>query len=208
MWKRAVWLNIAVCILSAMPALDLWRVLRLMNPSWMTAYDYQIFALGIAVTGAWAFIFLYLVLAVTPVMRLTGFLWLAELRRALGLWAFFYSLLHLAFYMVVGQKLRWDYAWEDAFLMKSRLPGWFAIFLLVPLALTSTDFMVRWLGGKWWKRLHFLVFPATALAIWHLWWTQSDGQVGFRGTRNAVIPFVILVALRLLRFRKKAPARA
>jgi DMSO/TMAO reductase YedYZ heme-binding membrane subunit len=68
--------------------------------------------------------------------------------------------------------------------------------------------MVRWLGGKWWKRLHFLVFPAAAFAIWHLWWTQSDNQAGFRGTRNAVIPFVVLVALRLVKFRRRAATRA
>ena len=204
MFKRSVWLNLGVCILSVLPALDLWRVLERMNPMWRTAYDYKVFSLGIAATGAWAFIFLFLTLAVTPVMRLTGFRWPGELRRALGLFAFFYCFLHLALYMVVGQKWHWDYAWDDAFLQKSRIPGWFAIFLLVPLALTSTDSTVRWLGGKNWKRLHWLIFPATALAIWHLWWTQDDNQMGFRGTRNAVIAFVVLVALRFVRLRRRA----
>lgn len=206
MFKRALWLNLGVCILSAWPVLDLWWVLRRMNPQWLTAYDYQVFALGIAATGAWAFIYLLLTLAVTPVMRLTGFRWPGELRRTLGLFAFFFSFLHLALYMVVGQKWHWDYAWDDAFLEKSRLPGWGALFLLLPLALTSTDAAARWLGGKNWKRLHWLIFPATALAIWHLWWTQSNNLSGYRATRNVVIPFVVLVALRFVKPRRRAPS--
>jgi methionine sulfoxide reductase heme-binding subunit len=206
--KRMGWLKAVVCILCLLPALDLWRVLEHINPMWRTAYDYHVFSLGITVTGAWAFIFLYLVLAVTPVQRLTGFLWLGELRRTLGLFAFFYALLHLAMYMVVGQKLRFDYAWEDAFLQKSRIPGWLAVFLLLPLALSSSDFMVRWLGGKNWRRLHWLVFPAAVLAILHLAWTQADKGTGFDGTRNAIIPFLILVLLRLVKLRRRAPSGA
>jgi DMSO/TMAO reductase YedYZ heme-binding membrane subunit len=206
--KRVGWLKAVVCVLSLLPALDLWRVLRQMNPFWRTAYDFRVFSLGISVTGAWAFIFLYLTLAVTPVQRLTGLAWLGELRRALGLFAFFYSLLHLAMYMVVGQKLRFDYAWQDAFLEKSRIPGWIALFLLLPLALTSSDFMVRWLGGKGWKRLHWLVFPAVILAIVHLAWTQSDKQTGFDGTRNAIVAFLVLVLLRLVKRRRTIRSRS
>ncbi len=194
-------------MLSVLPALDLVRVLRLINPLWLTAYDFHVFSLAIAVSGAWAFIFIFLALAVTPVQRLTGFRWPAELRRTLGLFAFFYVLLHAAVYMVIGQKLRFDYAWEDAFLQKSRIPGWLSLFLLVPLATTSMDVMVRRLGGKRWKRLHWLVFPATALAIAHLAWTQSDNESGFRGTRNAIVAFVILIGLRFVRFRWSAPSR-
>ncbi len=205
--KRAGLLRAAVCILSLLPALDLVRVLRRMNPQWLTAYDYKVFALAIAVTGAWAFIFLFIALAVTPVQRLTGLRWPAELRRTLGLFAFIYVLLHLAVYMVIGQKLHFNYAWDDALLQKSRLPGWFALFLLVPLAVTSMDFMVRRLGGKRWKRLHWLVFPATVLAIVHLAWTQSDNENGFRGTRNAVLAFVVLIGLRFVKVRRATPTR-
>ena len=210
MLKRAGWLKAAVCILSLLPALDLWRVLRLMHPEWLTAYDYPVFALAISASGAWAFIFLFLALACSPVQKLTRFRWPGEIRRTLGLVAFFYCLLHLAVYLVIGQKLRLDYAWVDAFLMKSRLPGWASLILLLPLALTSTDFMVRWLGGKFWKRLHFLVFPATALAIWHLAWTEQDhGTHDFHRTRNAIVVFVALIAVRVaLKLRKSATTRA
>ena len=197
-------------MLSVLPAVDLWRVLRRMNPQWLTAFDYPVFSLAIAATGAWAFIFLFLCLACSPVQAIIRMRWPGELRRTLGLFAFFYCFLHLAVYMVVGQKLRFDYAWADAFLIKSRLPGWAALILLVPLALTSTDFMVRWLGGKFWKRLHFLVFPATALALWHMYWTQDDsGTHDFHRTQYAVETFAILIAARLLlKLRKLIATRA
>ena len=207
MTKRAGLLQAAVCVLSVLPALDLWRVIRRMNPEWLTAFDYQVFALGIAASGAWAFIFLFLALACSPVQRLLRMRWPGDIRRTLGLFAFFYVLLHLAFYMVVGQKMRFDYAWEDAFLMKSRLPGWAALILLLPLALTSTDFMVRWLGGKFWKRLHFLVFPATALALWHMAWVQYDSNThDYHRTQNAVVTFALLIAVRLLLKLRKSKA--
>jgi len=131
------------------------------------------------------------------------------LRRTLGLFAFFYCLLHLLFYVAVGQKWRFDYVWDDAFLMKSRLPGWGAILLLLPLALTSTDGMVRWLGGKFWKRLHFLVFPAIALAIWHQTWTEVDaGTNDYHRATYAMSAFGLLVLIRLLlRLRRTIATR-
>src|SRR4051794_40944689 len=136
--KRAGLLRALVCISNVLPALDLWRALRAINPDWIAAYDYKVFTLVISATGAWAFIFLFLALACGPLQRFTKWRWPGELRRTVGLFAFFYAFLHLAAYVVVGQKLRFDYVWEDAFLMKSRLPGWGALILLVPLALTST----------------------------------------------------------------------
>ncbi len=198
--KRLRWLLKAVVIaLSLLPALDLWRVLRILNPLWLTAFDYPVFRTGIGATGAWAFIFIFLALACTPVQRLTGMRWPIELRRILGLFAFFYAFLHLAFYIVVGQKWRFDYAFDDAMLIHSRLPGWAALILLLPLALTSTDGMVRRLGGKNWKRLHWLVFPATALALWHMAWTQwESGTNDYHRTWYAVDAFLVLIAVRLL----------
>ncbi|MEO6598484.1 MAG: ferric reductase-like transmembrane domain-containing protein [Polyangiaceae bacterium] len=205
MSKRVGWLLVIVAsILSALPALDLWRVLRLMNQDWVKAFSYPVFDLGIKVTGAWALIFLFLTLACSPVQRLLSLIWPGtrwpgSLRRTVGLFAFFYCLLHLLFYLAVGQKWRWDYVWEDAFLEKSRLPGWGAIFLLLPLALTSTDSMVRRLGGKFWKRLHFLVFPAIALAIWHQTWTEKQaGTNDYHRATYAMCAFGILILARLL----------
>lgn len=190
-----------------MPALDLWRVLRLLNPLWLKAFDYPVFKTGITATGAWCFIFLFLALACTPVAKLTGLRFPLELRRILGLYGFFYAFLHFAFYIVVGQKWRFDYAIEDAMLLHSRLPGWAALILLLPLALTSTDGMVRLLGGKNWKRLHWLVFPATALAIWHQGWTiWESGSNDYHRAYYTVEAFAVLIAARLLLWLRKLVA--
>ncbi|MES1175954.1 MAG: ferric reductase-like transmembrane domain-containing protein [Myxococcales bacterium] len=215
MSKRVGWLLvIAVSILSVLPALDLWRVLRLINPDWVKAFSYPVFDLGIKATGAWALIFLFLTLACSPLQRLLalrwpGTRWPGSLRRTLGLFAFFYCLLHLLFYLAVGQKWRFDYVWDDAFLEKSRLPGWGALLLLLPLALTSTDWMMRLLGGKSWKRLHFLVFPAVGLAIWHQTWTEMGaGTNDYHRATYAIWTFGILIALRLLlKLRKTIATR-
>jgi len=206
---RAAILNLAkvlLCIVCCLPALDLWRALEQLDAHFVRNYNYRVFTLGIAQTGAWAFIFLFCALACTPVQRLTGFRWPGELRRILGLFAFLYSLLHFAVYIVIGQKLRWDYAYLDALGQKSRIPGWLALVLLVPLAVTSTDGMVRRLGAKRWKNLHRLVYLATALAIAHLAWTEQDNHTDFQRTKNALVPFLILMALRwipLSSLRKK-----
>lgn len=179
-----------------------------MNPNFLKDYDYPIFALGIQASGAWAFVFLFLALAVTPVQKLTRQAWLGDLRRPLGVFAFLYCLLHLWVYLAVGQKWRFDYVLPDARLTPSRIPGWAALLLLFPLAITSTDFMLRWLGGKRWKRLHLLVYPATALAIWHLQWTEADNRKGFGGTEKALWVFGILIAARLLlKLRKLVATR-
>lgn len=178
-----------------------------MNPDFLKAYDYPVFALGITASGIWAFIFLFLALAVTPVQKLTRQLWLGDFRRPLGLLAFYYSLLHLAVYIVIGQKFRFDYILPDAKFAPSRYPGWAAVILLVPLALTSTDFTVRWLGKNW-KRLHLLVYPATALAIWHFWWTEDDNRKPHTGAEKALWAFGILILLRiLLKLRKTIATR-
>lgn len=196
--KRAGLLKAAVCMVSVLPALDLWSDLRKLNSRWLTAYDYPVFSTGILVTGVWAIIFLLIALAASPLQGILRMRWPAELRRTLGLIAFFYAALHLAFYFVVGQKLRLDYVWGDAFLARSRLPGWGAFLLLVPLALTSTDGLVRRLGRKAWKRLHLLVFPATALAIWHMQMTETEHlQNDYHLSYNALVAFAILIGLRL-----------
>ncbi len=202
--SRATLLRTVVSILCCFPAIDLWRVLSRYNPKFLEDYDFPVFSLAIRASGAWAFIFIFLALAVTPVQKLTRQLWLGELRRPLGVFAFLYCLLHLAVYIVIGQKWRFEYVIPDARLAPSRIPGWAATVLLVPLALTSADFMVRWLGGKAWKRLHLLVYPATALAIWHMYWTENDNRKAHSGTEKALWVFGILILARLLPKLKKS----
>ncbi len=198
--------KIIVSILCTFPAIDLIRVLYQHNPHFVRDYDFPAFSLSVNVSGGWAFVFLFLALACTPVQRLTRSAWVAAVRRPLGLAAFGYCLLHFLAYFVIGQKLNVGFVLEDAWQQRSRIPGWLSLLLLLPLALTSTDGMARWLGGKRWKLLHRLVYPATALAILHVYMVECDHISEFHVTRNTLVPFVILMLVRLIRFRKKPAA--
>jgi sulfoxide reductase heme-binding subunit YedZ len=192
------WVKLGLCAWSVVPALDLVWVLERMNRHFVRAYDYRVLTVAIATTGLWAFVFLLAALACTPLARLSAWRWPVEIRRTLGLFAFFYSLLHLGAYFVIGQKLRIDYVFADAWIRKSRLPGWGALLLLIPLAVTSTDGMVRRLGARHWKQLHRLVYVASALALWHLAWTDADHHSPFERTKYALLPFALLLVLRVV----------
>ena len=118
-------------------------------------------------TGTLTLVFLVLTLAVTPLRRLTGAQWLVRLRRALGLYAFFYGALHLAAYV-------WFDKWFDPAAIAQDvarrwfiLVGFLAFASMVPLAVTSTDGMVRRLGGRRWQRLHRLTYVAAAAGVFH-----------------------------------------
>jgi sulfoxide reductase heme-binding subunit YedZ len=199
--------KIVVSVLCTFPAIDLFRVLYQHNPHFIRDYDFPAFSLAINASGGWAFAFLFLTLACTPVQRLTRSAWVAAVRRPLGLAAFGYCLLHFFAYFSIGQKFNVAYVIEDSWLMRSRIPGWLSLLLLLPLALTSTDGMARRLGGKRWKLLHRLVYPATALGILHVYMVESDSITEFHATRNTLVPFAILMLARLIRYRKKpAPA--
>jgi sulfoxide reductase heme-binding subunit YedZ len=216
--KRALvlnWVKAGLSVWCLMPALDLMRVLERMDRHFIRNYDYRVFALAIAVSGAWAFIFLFISLSCTPIQRITGWRVAGELRRTLGLFAFFYSFLHLFVYFVIGQKLNLKDCWTDARFQHSRFPGWAALILLVPLAITSTDAMVRRVGAKRWKLMHRLVYLAVALAVAHVAWTDFEYQADYHRTKNVLIPFVILMLLRVLplsswrqKLRAAIPARS
>jgi len=121
---------------------------------------------AIQATGLWSMRLLLLGLALTPLARGTGWVWPIEIRRMIGLFAAFYALLHLLIWMK-------DYGFDMRFLAGEIVAraylavGVVAVLLLVPLAATSTDGAVRRLGARAWRRLHWLVFPAAALAYLH-----------------------------------------
>ncbi len=198
--------KIVVSISATFPAIDLIRVLYQHNPHFLRDYDFPAFSLSVNVSGGWAFVFLFLALACTPVQRLTRSAWVVAVRRPLGLAAFGYCVLHFLAYFAIGQKFNVGFVLEDAVQQRSRIPGWVSLLLLLPLALTSTDGMARWFGGKRWKLLHRLVYPATALAILHVYMVESDHFSDFHVTRNTLVPFAVLMLARLIRFRKKPAA--
>lgn len=119
--------------------------------------------------GLWGLRFLLLSLAVTPIRRWTGWYWLVRYRRMLGLYAFFYILLHFVTYAVLDQGLDPGAIFEDVLKRPYITLGMTALLMLIPLAATSTSGMMRRLGKRWIK-LHRLVYLIGILAVWHFYW--------------------------------------
>ena len=121
-------------------------------------------------TGDWTFNFLLLTLAITPLRAITGQHWLIRLRRMLGLFTFFYGLLH--FLTFAG----FDHAFDPGAIMHdvAKRPfvaaGFVAFVLMIPLAATSFNAAVRWLGGRRWQELHRSVYAIGIIACVHYFW--------------------------------------
>lgn len=124
-------------------------------------------------TGSWTLYFLCITLAVTPLRRLTGWNWLLKLRRMMGLYAFFYALLHFTTFLWFDHFFDVQEMLKDVAKRPFITVGFTAFVLLVPLAVTSTNGMVRRLGGKRWQLLHKLVYLIAPLGILHFWWMRA-----------------------------------
>lgn len=140
-------------------------------------------------TGIWALNFLFITLAVTPARRFTGWQWLARLRRIVALYCFFYACLHFAVYLVFDQFFDWPAIVMDIGKRPFITVGFLCFVLLIPLAVTSTDGMIRRLGGRQWTRLHRLIYPIAAAAVFHYLWLVK---------RDITAPAVYAVVLCLL----------
>ena len=120
-------------------------------------------------TGDWSLRFLLLTLAVTPLRRLSGWNWLLKFRRMLGLFAFFYVCLHLGVYLIFDQFFDPSAILEDIAKRPYITVGFAGFLLLIPLAVTSTNGMIKRLGRNW-QRLHRLVYLIGMLGVVHYWW--------------------------------------
>lgn len=120
-------------------------------------------------TGDWSLRFLLLTLAVTPLRRLSGWNWLLRFRRMLGLFAFFYVCLHLGVYLIFDQFFDPSAILEDIAKRPYITVGFAGFLLLIPLAATSTNGMIKRLGRNW-QRLHRLVYLIGMLGVVHYWW--------------------------------------
>ena len=120
--------------------------------------------------GTWALNLLLVTLAITPLRRLTGQAWLIRLRRSLGLFAFFYAVLHLGCYLWLDQFFDWHAIAKDILKRPFITVGMVAFALLVPLAATSNAFAIRRLGGRRWVALHRAVYAIGILAVLHYGW--------------------------------------
>src|SRR5205814_5970939 len=118
-------------------------------------------------TGMLTLVFLLVTLAVSPLRRITGLNWLIRFRRMLGLFAFFYGSLHLMTYIAFDRFFHLTTVPIDVVKRPFIAIGMTAFLLMAPLAITSTDKMVKRLGGKRWARLHRIVYAVGILGVLH-----------------------------------------
>ncbi len=145
--------------------------------------------------GTWALNFLLLTLTITPLRKATGWHWLLRFRRMLGLYAFFYALLHLSSYLWLDQFFDWGEILKDIIKRPFITVGMLTFFLLLPLALTSNNAAIRYLGGKRWQRLHQLIYPLTICAVLHYWWLIKL-DVMLPGIYAGLLAALLMVRLR------------
>lgn len=124
-------------------------------------------------SGDWTLYFLCITLAVTPLRRLTKMNWLVRLRRMFGLFAFFYVCLHFLAFLWFDHFFDVAEMFRDVAKRPFITVGFTAFVLLIPLAVTSTNGMVRRLGGKRWQWLHRLIYLIAPLGILHFWWMRA-----------------------------------
>lgn len=153
-------------------------------------------------TGMLTLVFLLISLAVSPLRRITGLNWLIRFRRMLGLFAFFYGSLHLVTYVAFDRFFHFTTIPADVLKRPFIAIGFTAFILMLPLAITSTDKMVKRLGGKRWARLHKIVYASGVLGVLHYYMlVKSDVRLPLT---FAFVVFVLL-GFRVLTKYYKAP---
>ncbi len=150
--------------------------------------------------GRWGLKFLLLTLTITPLRRWTGWTWLLRFRRMLGLFAFFYIVLHFITYAVLDQGLDIAAIVEDIIERPYITLGMTGLLLLIPLAATSTKGMMRRLGRRW-QKLHRLVYVIAVVGVWHFYW-----QVKL-DTLDATIYALLLMVLLVTRVHYSRKSR-
>lgn len=118
-------------------------------------------------SGVWALRFLLLTLCLTPIRWLTGLNQVIRFRRMTGLFVFFYAVLHMLLYLWLDQFFDWSEIWEDIIKRPFITIGFISFTLLLPLALTSSNKMLKRLGGQRWKQLHKLTYLVAGLSCLH-----------------------------------------
>jgi len=193
-------------------------VRRLVRPAlWVLAFT-PIFTMGYALlftglganpideaehlTGRWTMRFLAGSLAITPIIRVTGWGWLIPQRRFLGITAFVWACVHLSVYIGLDMFFNVTDIVEDIVKHLYITVGMLTFLLLVPLALTSTKASIKRMGGQQWQRLHRLVYVAAVTATVHYLWAVK---------KDTFVPlvyfgiFAVLLGVRLIWRRGQSP---
>ncbi len=193
-----------------------YKVLILINafiPLGLLSLDWYSGSLGanpieffLRTTGILTLVFLLISLAVTPLRKYFGWNQLIRYRRLIGLIAFFYGCIHLITYSIFDKSLDIPEIAADVWKRPFIAFGMTAFLILVPLAVTSTNAMLKRLGGKRWQRLHRTVYVAAVFGVIHFFMIQKSD---FRYPIVFGAVLAVLLGYRiLLRFRRSASARA
>jgi len=152
-------------------------------------------------TGTWTLTFLLTTLSITPLRKLTKLYWLIQYRRMLGLFAFFYGCLHFLTYVWLDQFFDLHSIYKDVWKRPFITAGFTAFVLMIPLAVTSTQWAIRKLGKRW-QALHRLIYASALAGVVHyIWLVKKD-------VRTPVIYATVLGALLFYRIVVFALARA
>lgn len=185
--RQLTTLRVAVFVLSLLP------VLRLIYAGWHDQLGANPLEFITRNTGDWALYFLLATLSITPLRKLSRWNWLIRLRRMLGLYSFFYASLHLLCFIWFDHFFEWSEMVADVLKRPFIWIGMLTWFGMLPLALTSPKFMLRWLGGKRWQMLHRLVYLTACTAVLHYYWMKA-GKHDF----SQPLIFGLLTSLLLL----------
>lgn len=146
-------------------------------------------------TGDWTLYFLCLTLAITPLRKLLHMPWLLRCRRMLGVYAFFYAFLHFMTFLWFDHFFDVAEMWKDVIKRPFITVGFIAFVLLIPLAATSTNGMIKRLGGKRWQWLHRLIYVIVPLGVLHYFWMKA----GKHDFSQPVLFGIIVAALLMIR---------
>ena len=149
-------------------------------------------------SGEWALRFVCITLAITPLRVMSGLSAVARWRRMLGLFAFFYACVHLLSYAVFDMGLDGPDIVRDIIKRPFILVGTLTFLLLLPLAATSFNRAVRWLGAQRWQRLHRLVYAAALTMLLHFFWMRA-GKSDFAEVAAYAALVAFLLGWRLWR---------
>ena len=146
--------------------------------------------------GIWGLRFIVIVLMVSPLRSITGIAWIAQFRRMIGLYAFFYVLMHFLVWLLLEQNLLMSAIIEDIATRPFITIGFIALLILVALASTSTMNIRKKMGNNW-ARLHSGIYLTSILGVWHFWWQVK------KDITEPLIYAIIITILLLYRLRKK-----
>jgi sulfoxide reductase heme-binding subunit YedZ len=153
-------------------------------------------------TGLTALWMLAITLAISPVRKLSSHLaWLIKFRRLIGLFVFFYATLHMLTWVALYNNFSIGAMLDDVTKRRFIMAGAAAYLLLLPLALTSTNWAIRKLGGKNWNRLHKLIYVAAIFGVVHYWWQVKPGVL--IPLDMTIVFAVLLLARPVIAFAQK-----